>query len=118
MSKQNTPLDIQTIDRPYLCQSACLACQNKNNCRVIASTIANLSCDELLRQSPAMASKKLATLVDHLRREGFSFPNVRHSSMCWMHQKFGVAIFYENQLLQLAKKMGQTSSESEQSAGL
>ena len=82
---------------------------------MIASTIANLNSEEALRQSSPLARKKFAAIADHLRREGFSFPNVVHPSQCWMHQKFGVATFYENQLIQLAGKMSQTGSVPEQS---
>ena len=118
MTKQNTPPNIQTIDRPYIHQGACLACQNKSNCRVIASTVANLNSEETLRQSSPLARKKFASIADHLRREGFLYPNVAHPSQCWMHQKFGVATFYENQLVQLAGKMSQTGSVPEESGTL
>ena len=99
---------ITKTESPIIRQSACIACQNKNNCQVIASTIALLGSEKTLhRSSPAMR-KKFALVADHLRREGFAYPYVRHPSKCWMHQKFGVATFYENQLVQLAEKMSQT----------
>ncbi len=91
-------------------QTTCLACQNKNNCRMIASAVASIGSVHALRHSSPLMRKKFALIVDHLRREGFSYPNVRHPSLCWMHQKFGVATFYENQLVQLAEKMSQSAS--------
>src|SRR5690606_8151136 len=84
------------------CQSACITCQNKNTCRTIAKAVGAIGSDEVVRTATPGQRKKFASIADHLRREGFSYPNVAESSNCWMFHKFGVAVFYENQLSQLA----------------
>lgn len=90
------------VDTPAICQSACIRCQNKNTCRIIAKAVAAVGSDEVIRSASPSQRKKFATIADHLRREGFSYPNVADSSSCWMFHKFGVAVFYENQLSTLA----------------
>jgi len=85
-------------------QSACDTCQNESKCKKIATTVTLLKSEQVVRNSSPAVKKKFAAITDHLRREGFAFPDVKHPSLCWMHQKFGVATFYENQLIMLAEK--------------
>jgi hypothetical protein len=99
---------ISSMEPSAVRPSTCLACQNKNNCRAIAATFEVLRSEQSLKSSTPLLRKKFALVADHLRREGFSFPNVRDSSLCWLYQKFGVAMFYKNQLLQLAEKIKQS----------
>lgn len=91
-------------EKPALFKSSCIACQNKSICKSIASRVAALGADQVLGHSSPAFKKKYAAIADHLRREGFSYPNVINASTCWMHSKFGVAVFYENQLATLADK--------------
>lgn len=92
-------------DTPALAKSACLTCQNKTTCKSIATAVAVLGSEQILRRSSPSLKKKYAAIADHLRREGFSYPNVRKASHCWMHSKFGVAVFYDNQLSMLSEKV-------------
>jgi hypothetical protein len=96
-------------DAPALCKSACITCQNKGTCKTIATTFAAIGAEHVLRHSSPVNKKKYAAIADHLRREGFSYPNVKRASSCWMYSKFGVAIFYENQLAMLADKILKSS---------
>ena len=105
ISQEIVPKMVPKTESPVIRHGTCFACQNKNNCRLIATAVTTLGSEQTLRRSSPLMRKKFALVVDHLRREGFSYPNVSHPSMCWMYQKFGVATFYENQLIQLAEKM-------------
>jgi hypothetical protein len=92
----------RVADTPAICQSACISCQNKMTCRTIAKAVAAIGSDEVSRSASPGQRKKYATIADHLRREGFSYPNVTDAGACWLFHKFGVAVFYENQLSRLA----------------
>lgn len=97
-------------DKPAICQSACITCQNKNTCRTIARAVGALGSDEVFRAASSQQRKKFASISDHLRREGFSYPNVTNAAHCWMYHKFGVATFYENQLASLVEQIVEPGS--------
>lgn len=74
----------------------CDKCSNYKICRGINTL--------LFRNSFRVESRDLLNVREHLRRDGFKFPEVQEETKCWLSNKPAVTAFYYSTLKNLTDK--------------